>query len=121
MVQSAVITRERDGQGFGLPMRRFLTREEAAGYLGMSIDTFNQLGIPHIQLRQRTFRWDVNDIDEFVLHHRPRDSARTPVSRERRGQSCGSTNARVHRLGGSHGTAGTEGAIAEVLELTTRS
>ena len=46
-----------------MPMRRFLTREEAAGYLGMSIDTFNQLGIPHIQLRQRTFRWDVNDID----------------------------------------------------------
>ncbi len=105
-----------------LPTRRFLRLEEAAAFLGVSVDTFKGIGIPHCKLTRRISVWDVEDIISFVHNGRCDDSARTSATEmQRRRQSCVSANARAHRLGGSHGTAGAVGAIAEVLELTTKS
>ena len=105
-----------------LPTRRFLRLEEAAAFLGVSVDTFKGIGIPRCELTRRISVWDVEDIISFVHNGRRDDSARTSATEmQRRRQSCVSTKGKARRPGVSHGTTGTEGAIAEVLELTTRS
>lgn len=99
-----------------IPARRYLNREEAAAWLGMSVDTFNGLDIPYCDFGPRTKRWDVVDIVQYANDTKSCDSARTSDMRRR--QRCDSTNARTRPTGGRHGTR-TESDIAEVLELTT--
>ena len=38
---------------YKLPPRRYLTREESAGWLGVCVDTVQSLGIPFVDLGQR--------------------------------------------------------------------
>lgn len=103
-----------------IPQRRYLTAKEAARWLALSVDTFTGLGIRYVDFGPRCRRWDIVDIEAYATQNKSRDSARTSETK-RKGQSCDSTNAKARRTGGSHGTTGTESAIAEVLELTTRS
>lgn len=105
-----------------LPTRRFFTREEAADWLGVSVDTFMGFGIPYCDLGPRSRRWDVLDIVAFVSNTKTGDSARTTAAEQRKGQqTCKSTNVKAHPIGGRHGMTRTESDIAEVLELPIES
>ncbi|MBT3767867.1 MAG: hypothetical protein HOI45_20155 [Rhodospirillaceae bacterium] len=99
-----------------LPPRQYLSREEAAAWLGVSVDTFMAFHVRYCDFGPRVKRWDVVDIQAYAEQNKCRDSARTPQTQERRGQ-CDSSSVRAHQTGGSHGTTRTESAIAEVLEL----
>ena len=101
-----------------LPTRRYLRREEAARWLGLSVETFDRLEIPYCDFGPRCRRFDVFDIIAFANENKRRDGARTSATNnERNGQPCNSTEDPARRIGGPHGTTGTEGALAEVLEL----
>jgi len=102
-----------------IPPRRFLSREEAAAWLGVSVDTFVGLDIPYCDLGPRLKRWDVMDIVRFAEGTKSDDSARTSDMRRR--QPCNSTNAVPQENGGSPGMIRTESDIAEVLGLQTES
>ena len=103
-----------------LPTRRFLRLEEAAAFLGVCVDTFKGIGIPRCKLTRKISVWDVEVIVSYVHNGRCDDSARTSATEmQRRRRLCEFTEGKARRIGGSHGTAGTEDAIAEVLELTT--
>ena len=67
-----------------LPQRRFLNRQEAAHWLGVSIDTFMALNIPACDLGPRCKRWDLVDIETYVLDTKSSDSARTSNIKRRR-------------------------------------
>ena len=104
-----------------LPTRVFLTQKEAAAWLGVSADTFRSFQIPHYELGERCKRWYVDEIAAFVQTKRC-DSARTPANHQQKeGQTCVSTKGKAHRTGGPRGTTKTEGDIAEVLGLQTKS
>ena len=51
---------------YALPTRRYLTREEAAGWLGVCVDTFLSIGIPFVDLGPRCKRWDIVDTDAYA-------------------------------------------------------
>jgi hypothetical protein len=117
MNQDATKAKAPDYPGFQLPEKRFLSRAEAAGYLGVCVDTFVTFMIPAIVVGPRIARWDVEDIIEF-MHNQKDDSARTSVSHTQEdGRKCVSIRDKARRIGGSHGTTRTESVIAEVLEL----
>jgi hypothetical protein len=102
--------------------RRFLSRDEAARWLGMSVDTFMSFRIPACDLGPRCSRWDIIDIEACVLDTTRRGSARTSAPKmRRRRQICVFANEAARRTGGSHGTARTESEIAEVPELKIES
>ena len=46
---------------YKLPLRRYLTREESAGWLSVCVDMFQSLGIPCVDLGPRCRRWGVVD------------------------------------------------------------
>jgi len=99
-----------------MPERRYLSREEAAKWLGLSVDTFSGLGIPYCDFGPRCRRWDVFDIVRYADENKRRDSARTSQPFDMRyGQQCDSTNEAARLNGGPHGTTRTESDIAEVL------
>jgi hypothetical protein len=101
-----------------LPERRYLSRDEAARWLGLSVETFDRLAIPYCDFGPRCRRFDVFDIIAFANENKRRDGARTSATNERRyGQPCNFTEDPARENGGPHGTTGTEGALAEVLEL----
>ena len=111
------------GKGAGaitapLPTRRYLTRDEASLWLGVSVDSFNRLDIPYVDLGPRCKRWDVMDIIAFAEQNKSCDSARTSEpTNQRRRQSCVSINATVPQSGGPHGTTKTVNATAKALGL----
>jgi hypothetical protein len=108
--------------GSQLPLRRFLTRKEAADWLSVSVDTFVGFGIPYCDLGPRCKRWDVLDIEAFVSETKQGDSARTTAKEQRKGQTqCNFTNETAHRTGGSLGTTRMESDIAELLELPIKN
>ena len=104
-----------------LPERRYLSRHEAADYLGVSPETFSGFGILYVDLGPRLKRWDVADIDAFMHNRKANDSVRTPEPNQKRGRTCKFTNGREARSIKSPGMTETDGDIAEVLELPTRS
>ncbi len=103
-----------------IPPRRYLSREEAAAWLGVSVDTFSGFSIPYCDFGPRLRRWDIVDIEAYANDTKRRDSARTSETKRRR-QICNSTNARIHQVGGSRGATRMESDFAEVLELPTES
>jgi len=99
-----------------LPVRRFLSRTEAAQYLGIGKDTFLALDIPSCRLGPRLKRWDVEDIDEFVHNTKTSDSARISENpKQIGGRKCVSTRERAHRTGGQLGKTRMDDDIAELL------
>ena len=101
-----------------LPVRRFLSRNEAADWLGVSVDTFNRFDIVHVDFGPRCKRWDVVDIVAYAKQNKSCDSARTSATNsQRRRQPCVSTNARAHNTGGPHGTTNKANATAKALGL----
>jgi len=98
-----------------MPEKRFLSREEAAEWLGVCVDTFTGFGIPYVDLGPRNKRWDVIDIIAYAEDNKRCDSART--SDKRRRQSCVSTNAKAHRTGGLHGQTRKVDDTARALGL----
>ncbi len=103
-----------------IPPRRYLSREEAATWLGVSVDTFSQMDIPYCDFGPRLRRWDIVDIEAYANDNKSRDSARTSEI-ERRRQICKSTNVTAHRNGGRHGTTRRVEDTAKALGLTIKS
>lgn len=103
-----------------IPPRRYLNRDEAATWIGVSIDTFMSFGIPFSDLGPRCKRWDIVDIEDYLNNNKSCNSARTSDNQRRR-QTCNSTNEKILPVGGSRGATRTESDFAEVLELTTGS
>jgi len=99
-----------------LPTRRYLTRDEASAWIGLSIDTFNRLDIPYVDLGPRCKRWDVVDIITFAEQNKSCDSARTSEKKRKR-QTCKSTSVTARPNGGPHGTTTTVNASAKALGL----
>ena len=104
-----------------LPPRRYLSREEAAAWLRVSVEIFIGFGIPYCDFGPRSRRWDLVDIIAFADDKKRCDSARTPATDKRSGRQCVSTSEKAHRTGGPHGTTRTENAIGEVLEFPIES
>jgi hypothetical protein len=104
-----------------LPERRYLSREEASRWLGLSVETFDRLTIPYCDFGPRSRRWDVFDIIAFANENKTCDGAQNPapIAREK-GQRCDSTSTGNPPIGGFPGTTRTAGDIAEVLELPIR-
>lgn len=102
-----------------IPERIYLTREEAAAWLSVSVDTFASLGIPYCDLGPRIRRWSIIDIIAFMDDTRTCDSARTSTTRRR--HLCVSSNATAHRSGGHHGTTPKVEDAAKALGLTIKS
>ncbi len=102
-----------------IPEKRFLSREEAAEWLGVCVDTFTGFGIPYVDLGPRNKRWDVIDIITYAEDNKRCDSART--SDKRRRQPCNYTSVTTLPNGGSVGTTRTESDIAGVLGLRIES
>ena len=103
-----------------MPQRRYLSRQEAAKWLGVSVDTFMNFNIPFVDLGPRCKRWDIVDIVRYADDNKSRDSARTSDQKRRR-KTCESTNAKARRNGGSIGETRTVDDTARALGLTTRS
>lgn len=102
-----------------IPERRYLTREEAALWLSVSVDTFSSLGIPYCDLGPRIRRWNIVDIIAFMDDTRQCDSAQ--ASDMRRRQQFVSSNATAQPIGGHHGTTRKVEDTAKALGLTIRS
>jgi len=102
-----------------MPPKRYLTREEAAGWLGMHVDTFSALGIPFCEFGPRLRRWDIVDIVAYADDTKRCDSARTSDTKGR--QQCVSSNVTAHRFGGHHGTTRKVDDAAKALGLTIRN
>ena len=66
-----------------LPPRRYLTRREAAQWLGLSVDTFDGLGIPFVDFGPRNHRWDTVDINAWAEQNKVGDSARASKAKRR--------------------------------------
>jgi len=103
-----------------IPLRRYHNREEAAAWIGVSVDTFMTFGIPYNDLGPRCKRWDIVDIEDYLNDNKSCDSARTSQASRRR-QKCNSTNEKTLPNGGLRGGTRTESDFAEVLGLPTGS
>lgn len=62
-----------------LPPRRFLSREEAAAWLGLSVDTFSGLGVPYCDFGPRSHRWDIMDIIQYANDNKNPATAPEPL------------------------------------------
>ncbi len=101
-----------------LPIKKYFSREEAATWLSVSVDTFMSLEIRYCDFGPRTKRWDIVDIIYYAEHTKSCDSARTSAQKiMRRRQLCVSIKEKAPRIGGSTGMTRVESDIAEVLEL----
>jgi len=49
-----------------IPPRRYLSREETAAWLGVSVDSFSGFSIPFCDFGPRLRRWDIVDIEAFA-------------------------------------------------------
>lgn len=103
-----------------MPEKRYLSRTEAATWIGVSIDFFDSLSIPYVDYGPRIKRWDIVDIIAHAEDNKRCDSARTPNINRRR-QLCVSTKERIHQAGGLTGTTKMESDFEEVLELPIES
>lgn len=103
-----------------IPEKRYLSREEAATWLGLSVDTFAGLKIAYCDFGPRCHRWDVLDIIAFAVKTKQRDSARTSKIKRRR-QECDSINVMAHQPSGLIGETKTAKDTAKALGLRIKS
>lgn len=54
--------------------RKFMTRKEAAEYINISLDKFDEFDIPYISLGKRFFRYDIDDLNSFMFSRRVSNS-----------------------------------------------
>jgi hypothetical protein len=98
-----------------LPVRRCLTKEQAAEYLGIGVTLLLEAGPPPIKIGRRSV-WDVVDLDGWLDEYKTRGRARKdclwPVKPE-------STGGATHLSGGSMLSYQTADAYAEALGLKT--
>ena len=105
-----------------LPERRYLTREEASRWLGLSIESFDRLAVPYCDLGPRCRRWDILDIIAHANENKRCDSARTSApDTQRRRQQCNSTNEKAHEHGGSIGETRMVEDTARALGLKIKA
>ncbi|MEQ8667069.1 MAG: hypothetical protein RIC16_15230 [Rhodospirillales bacterium] len=102
-----------------LPEKRYLSHQEAAAWLGVSVDTFDSFTIPYVDFGPRNRRWDVLDIVSYAEQNKTCDSARTSENKRRR-QTCVYTNATAHQTGGHRGQTRKVDDTARALGLTIR-
>jgi len=103
-----------------IPPRRYLSREEAAAWLGVSVDTFSGFSIPYCDFGPRLKRWDIVDIEAYANDTKSCDSARTSAKQKGR-QTCVFTDAPTHQNGGLIGQTRKVNATAKALGLTIKS
>jgi hypothetical protein len=97
-----------------LPVRRCLTKEQAAAYLAIGVTLLLTLGPPPIKLGRRSV-WDVVDLDRWLDEHKRRGRAGKevipwPVQE-------GSTAGETPLTGGSMSFYRTADAYAKALRL----
>ena len=61
---------EQEGDSIRLPVNKYLTREDAAAYLTISLDTLDSLGIPRSYITNKIYRYAVEDIDDWMYFRR---------------------------------------------------
>jgi hypothetical protein len=103
-----------------IPPRRYLSREEAAAWLGVSVDSFSGFVIPYCDFGPRLKRWDIVDIEAYAEQNKAHNSARTSAQQKGR-QACVSTDALTHQNGGLIGQIRKVDATAKALGLTIKS
>ena len=103
-----------------IPPKRYLSRQEAAMWLGLSVDTFDTLGIPYVDFGPRCKRWDIVDIETYAVDNKSHNSARASASQKGR-QICVSTNATAHQNGGPDGQTRTVATTAKALGLKIKN
>jgi hypothetical protein len=71
-----------------IPPRRYLNRDEAATWIGVSVDTFMSFENPFNDLGPRCKRWDIVDIEDYLNDNKSCDSTQTPnTSRKKQASS----------------------------------
>ncbi|HEY9081181.1 hypothetical protein [Magnetovibrio sp.] len=103
-----------------LPVKRYLSRDEAAAWLGVCVDTFMSLDIPFVDFGPRCKRWDTVDIEAYAEQNKAHNSARTSAQQKGR-QTCVSTNAKTPLSGGLIGQTRKVADTAKALGLTIKS
>ena len=104
-----------------LPVRRYLSATEASAYIGVSVDTFRGLDIDYVDLGERSRRWDLSDIHQFMHSHKRNGSAPTDRETGKEQSKCNYTGEKEAAVGMSLGTTRAANVTEEVLELPTRS
>lgn len=103
--------------GLPLPVRRCLTKEQAADYLGIGVTLLLQAGPPPIKIGRRSI-WDVIDLDAWLDEYKGRGRAgkegasKWPVKPE-------STGGTTPAIGGSKLYYQTASEYAKALGLKT--
>jgi len=105
---------ENDG-GLPLPVRRCLTKEQAADYLGIGVTLLLEAGPPPIKIGRRSV-WDVVDLDVWLNEYKGRGRARKEFQWPVKPESTGDT---TRLSGGSMLYYPTADAYAEALGLKT--
>ena len=98
-----------------LPMRRCLTKEQAADYLGIGVTLLLQTGPPPVKIGRRSV-WDVVDLDAWLENYKGRGRAgkeignKWPVKPD-------STGGKIRASGGSTLSYPTASEYAKALGL----
>jgi hypothetical protein len=100
-----------------LPFRRCLTKEEAAGYLGIGITLLSELGVPCVKFGRRSV-YDVVDLDAWLEDYKRRGRAGKEVE-EKWPVKVASTGGAILATGGSRPYYRTAEAYAKALGLKT--
>lgn len=103
--------------GLPLPIRRCLTKEQSADYLGIGVTLLLQIGPPPIKLGRRSV-WDVVDLDAWLDQYKGRGRAgkevvKWPVQEE-------STAGETPDFGGSISSYRMASEYAKALKPRTR-
>jgi hypothetical protein len=106
-----------DDAGLPLPMRRCLTKEQAADYLGIGVTLLLQAGPAPIKVGRRSV-WDVVDLDAWLDQYKDRGRAGKEVNQEWPVKTESISGA-IRATGGSASYYQTANAYAKALGLRT--
>ncbi|WP_256207669.1 helix-turn-helix transcriptional regulator [Nitrosomonas marina] len=101
-----------------LPAVRFLSKKEAAAYLGIGVTLFNELGIPCVKLGRRSL-YDKVDLDAWIEDYKQREHGRAKEEFIWPKHKKVSTGEKIHVSGGLQQCSRTAKEYAKALGLKT--
>jgi hypothetical protein len=108
-----LIDETQDKAQLPLPVRRCLTKEQAAKYLAIGVTLLLQIGPPPIKIGRRSV-WDIVDLDTWLNEYKGRGWA--GKERTKWPEKEESTGAEILRTGGSTLYYQTASAYAKALK-----
>ncbi|WP_143058834.1 helix-turn-helix domain-containing protein [Nitrosomonas marina] len=107
-----------DNVSLPLPAVRFLSKKEAAAYLGIGVTLFSELDIPAIKLGRRTL-YDRVDLDAWIEDYKQREHGRAKEEHIWPKHKKASTAEKIPVSGGLPQRSRTAKEYAKALGLPT--